>query len=36
MRKVGIALGLVVVVVLAITYVYAQSPGYGRAGWGYR
>lgn len=35
MRKTVIALGLVAVVALGITYVYAQSPGYGRTGWGY-
>jgi Spy/CpxP family protein refolding chaperone len=35
MSKMVIALGLVAVLVLGITYVYAQSPGYGRTGWGY-
>ena len=35
MRKMVIALGLVAVVVLGITYVYAKSPGYGRPGWAY-
>jgi zinc resistance-associated protein len=35
MRKLVVALGLVAVVVLGITYVYAQGPGYGRQGWGY-
>jgi Spy/CpxP family protein refolding chaperone len=35
MRKLVVALGLVAVVVLVGTYVYAQGPGYGRAGWGY-
>jgi Spy/CpxP family protein refolding chaperone len=35
MRKMVIVLGLVAVVVLGITYVYAQSSGYGRTGWGY-
>jgi Spy/CpxP family protein refolding chaperone len=35
MIKMAILLGLVAVVVLGITYVYAQNPGYGRTGWGY-
>jgi Spy/CpxP family protein refolding chaperone len=35
MKKRVMVLGLVAAVVLGITYVYAQSPGYGRAGWGY-
>jgi Spy/CpxP family protein refolding chaperone len=35
MRKLVVALGLVALVVLGITYVYAQGPGYGRAGSGY-
>jgi hypothetical protein len=35
MRKLVVALALVVVAVLGITYVYAQGPGYGRIGWGY-
>ena len=35
MRKMVIVLGLVAVVVLGITYVYAQNPGYGRMGWSY-
>ena len=35
MRKLVVALGLVAVVVLGITYVHAQGPGYGRSGWGY-
>jgi Spy/CpxP family protein refolding chaperone len=35
MRKLVVALGLVAVVVLVGTYVYAQGPEYGRTGWGY-
>jgi hypothetical protein len=35
MKKMMIVLGLVVAVVLGITYVYAQGPGYGRTGWGH-
>jgi Spy/CpxP family protein refolding chaperone len=35
MKKMAIVLGLVAVVVLGITYVYARSPVYGRMGWGY-
>ena len=35
MRKLVVALGLVAVVVLGITYVNAQGPGYGRSGLGY-
>jgi Spy/CpxP family protein refolding chaperone len=35
MRKLVVALALVAVVVLGITYVYAQGPGYGGTGWGY-
>jgi zinc resistance-associated protein len=35
MRKLVVALGLVAVVFLGITYVHAQGPGYGRSGWGY-
>ena len=35
MRKLVVALGLVVVVVLGATYLYAQGPGYGRTGGGY-
>jgi Spy/CpxP family protein refolding chaperone len=35
MKKIVMVLGLAVAVVLGITYVYAQSPGYGRAEWGY-
>jgi Spy/CpxP family protein refolding chaperone len=35
MRKLVVASALVAVVVLGITYVYAQGPGYGRMGWGY-
>ena len=30
-----IVLGLVVVVLLVVTFVYAQGPRYGRSGWGY-
>jgi Spy/CpxP family protein refolding chaperone len=35
MRKLVVALALVAVVVLGITYVYAQGPGYEGTGWGY-
>jgi hypothetical protein len=35
MRKAIIALGLVAVVLVGATYVYAQSLGHGRMGWGY-
>ena len=35
MRKLVVALGLAAVVVLGVSYVYAQGPGYGRMGWGY-
>ncbi len=35
MRKLVVALALVAVVVLGISYVYAYGPGYGRTGWGY-
>ncbi len=34
MRKLVVALVLVAVVVLGISYVYAYGPGYGRTGWG--
>jgi Spy/CpxP family protein refolding chaperone len=35
MKKMVMVLGLAAAVVLGITYVYAQSTGYGRTGWGY-
>ena len=35
MRKMMIVLGLVAVVFLVVTFVYAQGSGYGRSGWGY-
>jgi len=35
MRKLVVTLALAAVVVLAITYVYAQAPGFGRSAWGY-
>jgi len=35
MRKLVVALALVAVVVLGVTYVYAIGPDYGRTGWGY-
>ena len=35
MKRMMIVLGLVAVVALGVTYVYAQGPGYGRTGWGY-
>ncbi len=35
MRKLIVALALAAAVVLGITYVYAQGPGYGRTGRGY-
>jgi hypothetical protein len=35
MRKMMIGLGLVGAMVLIVTYVYAQGPGYGRTGWGH-
>ena len=35
MRRLVVALALVAVVVLGVTYVYAKGPGYGRTGWGY-
>jgi hypothetical protein len=35
MRKMIIALGLVAVVLVGATYVYAQGLGHGRMGWGY-
>jgi hypothetical protein len=35
MRKMIIALGLVAVVLVVATYVYAQGLGHGRMGWGY-
>ena len=35
MRKLVVALGLLAVVILGVSYVYAQGSGYGRMGWGY-
>jgi hypothetical protein len=35
MRKMMIAVGLVVVMLLGVTYVFAQAPGYGKMGWSY-
>jgi hypothetical protein len=35
MKRMMIVLGLVAVVALSITYVYAQGSGYGRTGWGH-
>jgi Spy/CpxP family protein refolding chaperone len=35
MRKWVVALGLLAVVILGVSYVYAQGSGYGRMGWGY-
>ncbi len=35
MRKLIVALALVAVVVLGVTYVNAKGPGYGRTGWDY-
>lgn len=35
MRKLVVVLGLAAVVVLGVSYVYAQGQGYGRTGWGY-
>jgi hypothetical protein len=34
-KKMMIALGLAVVMLIGITYVYAQAPGYGKMGPGY-
>ncbi len=35
MRRMIIALGLVAMVLVGTTYVYAQGLGHGRMGWGY-
>ncbi len=35
MRKLVVALGLLAVVILGVSYVYAQGSGYGRMGWSY-